>query len=187
MPDHRDGGAIRMTKKLKKKLCLIGSFGVGKTILVSKYVKGIFSEKYLSTVGVMISQKTVEIGDCEVLLMVWDLAGEDDFQGLRLSFIKGASGVLFVADGTRAETLRLTQQHMERLGEFYSDIPTLLLLNKADLQDQWDIAEAHLDEVRGKVKVFRTSAKTGENVEEAFVRITEMMIAPDEPTTEAFL
>ena len=71
--------------------------------------------------------------------------------------------------------------------QYHSDISTLLLLNKADLQDRWDIAEAHLDEVHGKVQVFRTSAKTGENVEEAFARITELMIAPEEPITEAFL
>ncbi|MEZ5327590.1 MAG: Rab family GTPase [Verrucomicrobiales bacterium] len=176
-----------MSKKIKKKICLIGSFGVGKTSLVSKYVKGIFSEKYLSTVGVMISQKTIQLPDCEVLLMVWDLAGEDDFQGLRLSFIKGASGVLFVADGTRSETLRLTQQHIDRLGEFYSDIPTLLLLNKADLKDRWEITDAHLKDVESRVEVFHTSAKTGENVEDAFSRITEMMISPEERATEAFL
>jgi small GTP-binding protein len=176
-----------MSKKIKKKLCLIGSCGVGKTSLVSKYVKGIFSERYLSTVGVMISQKTVRLPDCEVLLMVWDLAGEGDFQGLRLSFIKGASGVLFVADGTRSETLRLTQQHMDRLEEFYSDIPTFVLLNKADLKERWDITDAHLNDVESKVEVFHTSAKTGENVENAFARITEMMIAPEERAAEAFL
>ncbi|MCB1095884.1 MAG: GTP-binding protein [Verrucomicrobiae bacterium] len=176
-----------MSKQIKKKICLIGSFGVGKTSLVSKYVKGIFSEKYLSTVGVMISQKAIQLPDCEVLLMVWDLAGEDDFQGLRLSFIKGASGVLFVADGTRSETLQLTQQHIDRLGEFYSDIPTLLLLNKADLKDRWEITDAHLNDVESRVEVFHTSAKTGENVEDAFSRITEMMISPEERAMEAFL
>lgn len=162
---------------IKKKICLIGSFGVGKTSLVSRFVKGIFSEKYLSTVGVMISQKTVErsTGD-DILLMVWDLAGEDDFQALRLSFIKGASGILFVADGTRAETLKLTQQHMERMEQIYPGIPSLLLLNKTDLTDRWDVTDAHLSEVADQVEVLPTSAKTGVNVETAFERIAEKMV-----------
>ena len=173
---------------IKKKICLIGSFGVGKTSLVSRYAKGIFSEKYLSTVGVMISQKSVHLASGGVRLMIWDLAGEDDFQGLRLSYLKGASGALFVADGTREETLQITQQHIERMEQFHPGIPALILLNKADLNDQWEISDDQSSEFDRRLEVFPTSAKTGANVVEAFERLATIMVeSNDNPASDAFL
>lgn len=172
---------------IKKKICLIGSFGVGKTSLVSRFVKGIFSEKYLSTIGVMISQKPLQTSAGELLLVVWDLAGEDDFQGLRISFLKGASGLLFVADGTREESLRLTQQHIERARQFFSDIPAIVLRNKVDLSDRWEITSKHVEELSANIEVLTTSAKTGENVELAFSRLGQMIVGEHGETSETFL
>ena len=169
---------------IKKKICLIGSFGVGKTSLVSRYVRGIFSEKYLSTVGVMISQKSVSTPVAEMLLMVWDLAGEDDFHEIRPSFLKGASGMLYVADGTRGDTLSMTREHIERMGEIFAGIPGVVLLNKRDLSDRWEVTDSDLKELPPDVDLVRTSAKTGENVEEAFERLVELMVIDDESATE---
>ena len=86
---------------IQKKVCMIGASGVGKTSLVAKFVHSIFSEKYLTTVGVKIDKKTVKVGDDDVMLMLWDLAGDDDFQRLQTSYLRGTSGFLLVADGTR--------------------------------------------------------------------------------------
>ena len=91
---------------LQKKICMLGSFAVGKTSLVRRYVESIYSDVYHTTVGVKIDKKTVQVGEQEVGLVLWDLYGEDEFQKMRWSYVRGASGYLLVADGTRRATLR---------------------------------------------------------------------------------
>ena len=86
---------------IQKKICMIGASGVGKTSLIAKFVHSMFSDKYLTTVGVKIDKKTVSVDGAEVMLMIWDLAGDDDFQRLQISYLRGTSGYLLVADGTR--------------------------------------------------------------------------------------
>ena len=92
---------------LKKKICLLGSFGVGKTSLVARFVHSLFSDKYHTTVGVKIDKKTVDLGDRAVNLILWDVAGEDDISTLRMSYLRGSAGYVLVADGTRPSTLEV--------------------------------------------------------------------------------
>ena len=80
---------------------MIGSFAVGKTSLVQQFINSIFSEKYQTTIGVKVDQKKILIGDMEITLIIWDIHGEDEFQKIQLSCLKGASGYLLVMDGTR--------------------------------------------------------------------------------------
>jgi GTPase SAR1 family protein len=62
---------------LQKKICMLGGFSVGKTSLVKRFVESVFSEAYLTTVGVKIDKKAVDLGDRAVNLILWDVAGED--------------------------------------------------------------------------------------------------------------
>ena len=96
-----------MSVSLQKKLCMLGGFGVGKTSLVKRFVHSVFSDTYLTTVGVKIDKKTVELAGKTVNLILWDLAGEDDLSSLRTTYIRGAAGYLLVADGTRPATLEV--------------------------------------------------------------------------------
>src|ERR1700675_4666549 len=89
---------------LQKKVCMIGSFSVGKTSLIQRFVSSIFSDRYLTTVGVKIDKKVVRVDGEDVTLVLWDLYGEDEFQKMRMSYLRGASGYLLVADGTRRAT-----------------------------------------------------------------------------------
>ena len=119
----------------KKKICLVGSFAVGKTSLVRKFVSGIFSDDYLTTVGVKIDRKTVMVESEEVLLMIWDIAGRDDLQAIQKNYLRGTAGFIFVADGTRKETV---DEVLEEVGSIEKDHPDspklLLLLNKGSYQ-----------------------------------------------------
>ncbi|SRR6266481_638124 len=90
---------------IQKKVCMVGTSGVGKTSLVAKFVHSMFSDKYLTTVGVKVDKKTVAVDGNEVMLMIWDLSGDDDYQRLQTSYLRGTSGYLLVADGTRQITL----------------------------------------------------------------------------------
>ena len=81
---------------------MVGDFSVGKTSLTQKFVNNVFSEKYLTTIGVKID--TVDVDD--VKLVVWDVAGRDSLSPINVSYLVGAAGIVFVADGTREDTLK---------------------------------------------------------------------------------
>lgn len=160
---------------IQKKICMLGAFGVGKTSLVARYVHGIFSEKYQTTVGVKIDKKLVAVKGQEVSLILWDLYGEDQFQRVQPFYLRGSSGYLLVADGTRADTLEAAQSLHARAQEVLGPVPFILLLNKHDLP--WQVSEAQLDQLRAKGwEVRYTSAKTGEAVEDAFNTLAGRML-----------
>ena len=104
-----------MSGTLQKKICMIGAFSVGKTSLVKRYVQSVFSDTYLTTVGVKIDKKTVDVAGRTVNLILWDLAGEDDIASLRMSYLRGAAGYVLVADGTRPSTLDVALSLRERV------------------------------------------------------------------------
>jgi len=153
---------------LQKKICLLGAFGVGKTSLTRRFVDSIFSDAYLTTVGVKIDKKPVAVGEAIVNLLIWDIAGEDDVSAVRTSYLRGAAGYLLVVDVTRAQTLDVARSIRARVGSEIGDIPFLCLLNKTDVEE-WDIAAAHIDALQAEGwTVQHTSAKTGAGVESAF-------------------
>jgi small GTP-binding protein len=166
---------------IKKKVCLLGAFGVGKTSLVRKFVHSIFDDTYRSTIGVKIDKKVVCVGDHEVVMVIWDVAGEEEFFQIPDSYVKGAHGILFVADGTREETLTTLHAIRERFRESVGALPEVILLNKKDLVDQWalgdDVESSFADQ---GVRCMRTSAMDGRNVEAAFVSMAMQLIQHDD-------
>jgi small GTP-binding protein len=112
---------------------MLGGFSVGKTSLVKRYVQSVFSETYLTTVGVKIDKKTVDLSGRSVSLILWDLAGEDDIASLRMSYLRGSAGYMLVADGTRRTTLDVATSLRQRVEADYGPMPFVLLLNKNDL------------------------------------------------------
>lgn len=163
---------------IKKKICMIGAVAVGKTSLVRRFVHGSYSERYLTTVGVKVDKKLLEAGGREVTLHLWDLAGEDAFTQLQTTYLRGASGYFVVVDGTRPETLEKALELHQRARTALGPAPCIFLLNKSDLDADWRIPPESLDELRkthGAVQ--RTSAKSGDGVEDAFVELTRRMLA----------
>lgn len=154
---------------------MLGAFGVGKTSLVARYVHGIFSEKYQTTVGVKIDKKVVTVAGQEVSLVLWDLYGEDRFHRVQPFYLRSSSGYLLVADGTRPDTLEVAQSLQERAQEVLGSVPFILLINKHDLP--WQVSEAQINPLQAKGwEVHYTSAKTGEAVEEAFHLLAGRML-----------
>ena len=164
---------------LQNKICMLGGFGVGKTSLVSRFVSSIFSDTYLTTVGVKIDKKKVSLDLGEMTLMLWDIYGQDEFQTVRDSYLRGATGYLLVADGTRYSTLDTAVALQKRAESVIGRVPFLLLLNKRDLDREWQVDEETLVTlVEQGWRVVKTSAKTGDGVEDAFTTLArEMAIA----------
>jgi small GTP-binding protein len=162
---------------IKKKICLLGAFAVGKTSLIEREVRGIFSEKYLTTVGVKIDKKQMRVKGKDLLLLIWDTEGTNTHLDVRSSYLKGMSGYLLVGDGTRPLTVEACLQFREQVEEEFGKIPCVLLVNKVDLVQEWKVAKSDIAETFGKATVvFYTSAKTGEEVAKGFEALSRMLV-----------
>lgn len=163
---------------IQKKICMLGAFAVGKTSLVSRFVRSIFSDKYHSSVGVKVDKKLVVMGNEQLDLLLWDLYGEDEFQKIQASYLRGSAGYVLVADGTRRETLDRAVVLQNRAEEIVGKVPFVLMVNKADLTEKWEIDADALAELEKRGwPAFQTSAKTGEGVEAAFLALARGLLA----------
>lgn len=162
---------------IQKKVCMVGAFATGKTSLVARFVSSIYSDVYHTTVGVKIDKKSVHLADRDVNLILWDIQGEDDFQKLRLSYLRGLSGYLLVVDGTRRATLDKAFTIQQTVEETVGTVPFIVILNKSDLMDEWEVDSTAIDELskRGWM-VIEGSAKTGMGVEEAFLTLAKELV-----------
>lgn len=165
---------------IQKKICMVGVYGTGKTCLVQQFVHSIFSVKYLSTVGVKIDKREMKVGEQDVTLVLWDLEGRDGTRDVSASYIRGAHGVIYVADGTRRETVDQLNDLRGIVKESLGEVPSVLALNKIDLKTEWTLTPADEAAAGGTgLHRIRTSAKTGEGVEATFQWLAEATLAKD--------
>lgn len=163
---------------LQKKICMLGAFSVGKTSLVRRFVESTFSDRYLTTVGVKIDKKPLEVNGRALDLILWDIAGEDEVSAIRISYLRGSAGYLMVADGTRPVTLEVARSLHRRVEAELGPVPFVLLLNKRDLVDDWCVPAGEVAALRQSGWSVRlTSAKTGEGVQDAFAELAGRLIA----------
>ncbi len=174
---------MQPTAGLKKKICMVGQYGVGKTSLVRRFVESMFDERYLTTIGVKIDRKDVVVGDASMTLMLWDLAGEDDLAQLKVSHLRGASGYILVADGCRAASLAKAVELQQRIAEQLGPLPFVLVINKADLRDRWEVKDSAIAETGWPT--FESSAKTGAGVEEMFLALAAKLLSASEPLEDS--
>lgn len=162
---------------IQKKVCLVGAFATGKTSLVQQFVYSKFSEKYHTTVGVKIDRKEVRVAGAQVNLLLWDLAGQDKFESVQGSYLRGSAGIVFVVDGTRRETLVELASLRTVVHETLGHVPAVIALNKADLSDQWQLGQddRHGWSAEG-AHVLQTSAKTGAGVNDAFLWLADQTL-----------
>jgi small GTP-binding protein len=155
---------------IDRKVGLLGASAVGKTSLVRRFVSSLFSDKYLSTIGVKIDKKTLTVHGNTVSLLIWDTEGFDDLRVRQPMYLYGMAGYLLVADGTRLGTLKLALEIDEWIQELsQAALPHIMLLNKADLTSQWAVDGETLSSLTTSQSDVRVvSAKSGHGVEEAF-------------------
>lgn len=166
-------------RQLQRKVCLLGSFAVGKTSLARRFVEGVFDERYLSSIGVTLSRRTVVCADADVKLILWDLAGGDEFRHANQSYLRGAAGALLVCDLTRPETLDGLDTYAQQLRALTPDAQLVLLANKVDLADERAVGTQAVATVAATLDApyWLTSAKTGRYVADAFNALAERLAA----------
>lgn len=158
--------------EIARKVCLLGDFAVGKSSLVSRFVRNTFSDKYLTTVGVKIDSKSIPLTpELTMKLVVWDLAGKAELDSLNKSYIRGAHGLILVADGTREASLRAALYLWMQSQKQLPGVPVVMLVNKLDLIDRWEVSAADIARLQESLPTFRTSARVGDSVETAFATL----------------
>ena len=172
---------------ISKKICMVGDFGVGKTSLIRRFVDRQFSDQYLSTVGVKISRKTVELSEVKpqekvnLQLLIWDLEGHTKFKGIAPSYLQGSSGAIIVADVTRNETIERISEHIKLFFSVNPKGSLVVALNKSDLVDEEKLEKlvqlVHNQGLEGISAIYHTSAKTGLYVDEIFQKLAYKSIA----------
>ena len=163
---------------IRKKICLLGETSVGKTSLVSQYINSIFSENYLTTVGVKIDKKSMSINDNDLELLIWDIAGGSDANTYFKSYLKGSAGFLIVADVTKPQTFEYALKQIRFIQTLDTQPSMLVLLNKSDLEDQTQINDSHLVPLHEMSIDYKyTSAKLDLGVNESFEYIASRVLA----------
>jgi len=163
--------------RLRRKVCLLGAPGVGKSSLVRRFVDGSFDQAQDPSIAMSIFSGTVELGDVALEMMLWDPAGAESGGQYNRSFISGASGLIFVVDATAPQTLDHLLQAQSKERGFIGSRPAILVVNKTDLTGDFALSKAQID-AASKLdwRLIQASAKTGNNVGQVFTKLAELML-----------
>jgi len=157
---------------ISKKIILVGDFSTGKTSLIRRFVDNQFSDTYMSTIGVKISKKMIEVDNITLQGLIWDIEGGTDTKPVNKTYLKGANGCILVADSSREETIAHIESYIMTVRSISPSIPFILVLNKSDILDDDDkkqlFTRVSAQYAEQTDAVFLSSAKSGENVEEMF-------------------
>ena len=162
------------------KICIVGDFGVGKTTLLHQYLERRFAPNVGSTVGSNFFVKYIKIPNNRDIftLQIWDLAGQEHFKWVRHEFYKGAKGIVYVFDLTRKKTFENISNWKEEIKKALGNFSSVLVGNKLDLKEDRVVLTKEGETLSQKLKLsyVETSAKTGENIDDAFQTLALQMI-----------
>jgi len=144
-----------------------------------------FDDKYITTIGTKVTKKTVEVDreiptgkmHVKITLLIWDILGQREYARLHPVYYQGAEGALIVCDGTREETIRNLPTWTTSFLKVVGQVPIIYLINKTDLIDMTKFASADIENISETYKApfYFTSARTGDNVGEAFVEVSKQL------------
>ena len=161
------------------KICLLGEAGVGKTSLVYRFIENKFRENYKQTLGVNLLKKDVDIDEYgAVSAQIWDLGGQESFRSLRKLYLEGANGGLVIFDVSDRKSFDKLNEWIESFKNARGEQPLVLIGNKSDLKSNIKIKDKEAEQFAKNfnMELNITSAKTGQNVEEAFIKLTKRIL-----------
>ncbi|KAM4835090.1 ras-related protein Rab-23 [Thomomys bottae] len=170
------------------KLVVVGNGAVGKSSMIRRYCKGGFTKDYKKTIGVDFLERQIQVNDEDVRLMLWDTAGQEEFDAITKAYYRGAQACVLVFSTVDRESFEAVSSWREKVVAEVGDIPTVLVQNKIDLLDDSCIKneEAEALAKRLKLRFYRTSVKEDLNVTEVFKYLAEKYLqklkqVPEDP------
>ncbi|XP_004623067.1 ras-related protein Rab-23 [Octodon degus] len=157
------------------KMVVVGNGAVGKSSMIQRYCKGVFTKDYKKTIGVDFLERQIQVNDEDVRLMLWDTAGQEEFDAITKAYYRGAQACVLVFSTTDRESFEAVSSWREKVVAEVGEIPTVLVQNKIDLLDEACIKneEAEALAKRLKLRFYRTSVKEDLNVGEVFKYLAE--------------
>lgn len=164
---------------ISRKICLLGGVCVGKTSLANRYIHSSFSGDYCSTIGVKVHKKSLQLDEIALDLVVWDIQGEDRYDKVLVSFLKGLAGYILVVDSTHLHTVEVAETLRNRVQENFGPVPYVLVYSKCDLPEDPHIQRDSVDLVAGASFVVHTSSLNGDGVDLAFMELAKSIVPLD--------
>ena len=156
-------------------LILVGESTVGKTSIMRSFIGEEFSESSLSSIGIEVYTKNIQINEEVCSIKIWDTCGQERLRALSANYYRKADGVILVYDTTSIDSFNNLDYWLKSI-KFYCkrDIPIIIIGNKIDLENKID-KETLNDFMRAhsNIPIFNTSAKTGKGINEAFYNIAQ--------------
>jgi len=174
---HDEGGQSEASEyDYLFKLLIIGDSGVGKSCLLLRFSDDIFTDNFISTIGVDFKIRTINIGGSRVRLQIWDTAGQERFRTITSSYYRGAHGIIVVYDVTNDKSFNNIQKWLKEIDTFAGqNVKKLLVGNKCDLVNERVISTEQGQRLAEEIKVpfVETSAKESTNVEICFEKMAK--------------
>jgi Ras-related protein Rab-8A len=167
------------------KLVMLGDSGVGKSCLLLRFSDDTFTPDFLTTIGIDFKIKTINLNGKRVKLQIWDTAGQERFRTIITGY-RGANGLIFVYDVTDENSFLSIRNWMNSMDQHAPDsVKRILIGNKADMVDQKVIETERVQKFADEfgIKFFECSAKTDQNVTEAFIEIARQSMGDVDPDT----
>jgi len=172
-----DGGG-EDTVDCSFKVVLVGDAGVGKSCFLQKYVDATYNEDHVVTIGIDFKSKVIERAAETIKLNLWDTAGEERFRSTSTSIYGGADGCILFYDTTDSNSLKNVLKWKTEVDKLNADIIYILVGTKSDLSERKAVHPEAAQNIASQVnmKLFETSAKTGENIENAISTLADMLM-----------
>ena len=164
---------------IKVKIMLIGDSNVGKTSIIKRYCKNIFSKSHISTVGIDLETKNIKIGKQIINLQLWDTAGQERYRVLSKNYYNNSDAFIIVYDITNSKSFENVTNWIMQIKENASEnVKIVLFGNKSDLEDQRLISEEEGKKFAkdNSINFYETSAENGANVEKAIIDLVKEVI-----------
>jgi small GTP-binding protein len=159
------------------KVVLLGNTGVGKTVLVERVTEDIFHKAHIPTIGAQFTSLEMRVGDRVCILELWDTAGQEEFRALVSFYARDAHGALLLYDITNRTSFVDIRQWLDFIRRNSPDVQVILFGNKIDLTADRTITRDEGEELAQTLGIafMEGSAKTTENIQDAFEKMTDLL------------
>ncbi len=161
------------------KMVIFGNQGVGKTSLINRFINDKFDEIYTNTLGYNVFEKILSIDKIQISLMIFDFAGQKQFETLRSNLSKLTDMAFLVYDVTDKNSFKNLSKWKSDLFEFSGEIPFIIIGNKMDMTDKKKVTKEEGEKISKKLNslsFFETSAKTGDFIEDSFLLLVKHVL-----------